>query len=185
MGSIRYYSDQRTEDLHCAVILDLVGHDVPVSGLEDLLFVMGMESDEALEAVIQTVKLDSEIRKLPTLNRYVGDLSDHHVFRANQVPYLFLSCGRWEHYHEPTDTPEKLNYVKIDAVARLVTELTYEISMAKMRGVFEGYDSSSTEIKFIEENLMVVLSAMGLARKLETREDVDRIASLMVNYLSI
>ena len=167
------------------MILDLVGHDVPVSGLEDLLFVMGMESDEALEAVIQTVKLDPEIRMLPTLNRYVGDLSDHHVFRANQVPYLFLSCGRWEHYHEPTDTPEKLNYVKIDAVARLVTELTYGISTAKMRGVFEGYDSSSTEINFIEENLMVVLSAMGLARKLETREDVDRIASLMVNYLSI
>ena len=36
----------------------------------------------------------------PLLNRYVGDLSDHHVFRVNKRPYLFLTCARWEHYHE-------------------------------------------------------------------------------------
>ena len=44
MGSIRFYEDQRREEIHCAILLDLVGHDVPVPGLEDLLFITGMES---------------------------------------------------------------------------------------------------------------------------------------------
>lgn len=52
------------------------------------------------------------------MNEYVGDLSDHCIFRANGVPYLFLSCGRWRHYHAQTDTPEKLNYRKMARLTR-------------------------------------------------------------------
>ena len=29
MGSTRFYEDQRTGQIHCAIILDLVGHDIP------------------------------------------------------------------------------------------------------------------------------------------------------------
>jgi hypothetical protein len=185
MGSFRFYEDQRNEGIHCAVIMDLVGHDVPVPGLEDLLFLMGMESNQGLEQVIQDVDPGPDLRILPTLNRYVGDMSDHHVFRTNQVPYLFLSCGRWEHYHQETDTPEKLNYEKIQAVAKLLTQLTISISATDMDDEFEGYDSSSTEIRFIEENLMPVISAMGLTLNLETRADIDRLASMMLTYLPL
>ena len=39
MGSIRYYLDQRKSDIHCALIMDLVGHDVPIRSFEDLLFI--------------------------------------------------------------------------------------------------------------------------------------------------
>ncbi|MDA1129204.1 MAG: M28 family peptidase [Chloroflexi bacterium] len=185
MGSVRFYEDQKTEDIYCAVIMDLVGHDVPVPGLEDVLFIMGMESNQGLEQVIQHVDPGPNLRILPTLNRYVGDMSDHHIFRTNQVPYLFLSCGRWEHYHQDTDTPEKLNYGKIEAVSDLLTDLTINISRTDMEDEFEGYDSSSTEIRFIQENLMPVISAMGLTFNLETRADIDRLASMMLTYLPI
>ena len=50
------------------------------------------------------------MKLIATLNEYVGDVSDHGIFRRNGVPYLFLSCGHWEHYHQPTDTPDRLNY---------------------------------------------------------------------------
>ena len=50
---------------------------------------------------------------------------------------------------------------------------------------FEGYDSISTEIRLIQENLMPVISAMGLALKLETRRDIDRLASMMLTYLPL
>ena len=185
MGSFRFYEDQKTEAIHCAIIMDLVGHDVPVPGLEDLLFVMGMESNQGLDQVIQHVDPGPDLRILPTLNRYVGDMSDHHIFRTNQVPYLFLSCGRWEHYHQETDTPEKLNYGKIEAVSKLLTALTIDISRTDMNDEFEGYDSSSTEIQFIQENLMPVISAMGLTLDLETRADIDRLASMMLTYLPL
>ena len=59
------------------------------------------------------------------------------------------------------------------------------ISQANMDGEFEGYDSSPTEIRFIRENLMPVISAIGLAPKLETRADIDRLASIMLANLSL
>ncbi len=46
MGSIRFYEEQRADEIHCAIVMDLVGHDVSVSSLEDVLFVTGAESDE-------------------------------------------------------------------------------------------------------------------------------------------
>ena len=100
MGSIRFYEDQRTGPVHVATILDLVGHDVPVPGMEDRLFITGAESDPGLEKAIRHSEPESGLRNVPTLNSYMGDLSDHHVFRTNERPYLLLtgstgeSCGR-------------------------------------------------------------------------------------------
>ncbi len=48
MGSIRFYEHQRRDRIHCAVVMDLVGHDVPIPGLEDLLFITGMGLAETL-----------------------------------------------------------------------------------------------------------------------------------------
>ena len=85
------FEDQRISDIHCAVIPTLVEHDVPVPGLKDFLFITGTETYSVLGEVIQSCKVDEAIRVLPTLNRYVGDMSAHHIFGVNQVPYLFLS----------------------------------------------------------------------------------------------
>src|SRR6185295_15106831 len=40
------------------------------------------------------------------------------------IPFLFLTCGRWRHYHTPADTPEKLDYDKIAATARWLEAAT-------------------------------------------------------------
>ncbi len=44
MGSTRFYQEQCSLPVRCALILDLVGHDVPIGGLESTMFVTGMES---------------------------------------------------------------------------------------------------------------------------------------------
>ena len=59
MGSIRFYEDQLQDEIHCAIIMDLVGHDVPVQGLEDLLFITGMESDLGLQEVLKGYELST------------------------------------------------------------------------------------------------------------------------------
>ena len=66
------FEDQQISDIHCAVITDLVEHNVPVPGLVDVLFITGTETDSVLGEVIQSCKVDEAIRVLPTLNRYVG-----------------------------------------------------------------------------------------------------------------
>jgi len=86
MGSIRFFEDQLSGHVHCAIVMDLVGHDVPVLGMEDLVFLTGTESDPALADVVIASEPESGIRTVPTLNSYVGDMSDNHIFRVNDVP---------------------------------------------------------------------------------------------------
>jgi len=68
---------------------------------------------------------------MATLNKYVGDMSDHGVFRCNDVPYLFFSCGRWAHYHQPTDTPDRLNYRKMARITHLAARLLVQADTEK------------------------------------------------------
>jgi len=162
MGSTYFYNHQRRGQIHCAIVLDLIGHDVPIPGKEDLLFVMGMESDPALEEVVLACEPSSGIRTVATLNRYVGDMSDHHVFRMNQRPYLFLSCGQWEHYHLPTDTPEKLNFPKMAHHAAYLIDLVAAVSSTELAGPFEGYDTTSTELALMRKHVGDLAGQLGV-----------------------
>jgi hypothetical protein len=131
MGSNRFYEDQVDErGVHFALISDLVGHDVtlpipPAGGvvsktgesLSSLTFATGAESHPDLPGLLVDLEVPGGMKLIATLNRYVGDMSDHAVFRRNSVPYLFLSCGHWEHYHRPSDTPDRLNYRKMADIA--------------------------------------------------------------------
>ena len=170
MGSTRFYEDQLKEEIHCAIVMDLVGHDLQIPGLEDLLFVTGVESDPGLESVFLASQPDTRLRVVPTLNAYVGDMSDHHVFRINRKPYLFLTCGRWRHYHAETDTPDRLNYSKMEAIADYVLALVEQVSAQKLHGPFEGYDTLGTELDALSGYVLPGLRKLGL----ETRPTNER-----------
>ena len=145
MGSYRFWQDQRDgRPVHAALIMDLVGHDVSIDGfavgapaslsksLAPLVFITGTESHRGLRHVHERAGTVQGLSLLPTLNRYVGDMSDHGVFRENGVPYFFLSCGRWPHYHRETDTPDRLNYEKMDRIARQVIAFAAALDGAEL-----------------------------------------------------
>ncbi len=54
--------------------------------------------------------------------------SDHFNFAAKGIPVAFFFAGFHPDYHQPTDTPEKINWDKLTKVARLVFSITYEIA---------------------------------------------------------
>ena len=169
MGSTRYYEDQRNTEIHCALIMDLVGHEVPINGFEDLLFITGMESQQELSESLLDTTPPQSLRPIPILNSYIGDLSDHHVFRLNNVPYLFMSCGIWSHYHSPTDTADRLNYEKINRIQQYLTRLIIDIDKRSFTGEFEGYDSCTVEAHFINKTVAPLL----LSGNVTTRADID------------
>ena len=181
MGSIRFFEDQREDDIHCAIIMDLVGHDVPMQGFEDLVFVTGMESHPGLADTIESVLPFDGIRVLPLLNEYVGDLSDHHIFRVNEVPYLFLSCGIWAHYHRDTDTPDKLNYSKAGTIAELVASLAEDISSRSLVSPLDGYDTSEIEARYINETLAAMLPSGGISG----RNQIDQLVRTITDQFGI
>ena len=181
MGSIRFFEDQREDDIHCAIIMDLVGHDVPMQGFEDLVFVTGMESHPGLADTIESVLPFDGIKVLPLLNEYVCDLSDHHIFRVNEVPYLFLSCGIWAHYHRETDTPDKLTYSKAGTIAGFVSSLAEDISNRSLVGSSDGYDTSEIEARYINETLRSVLPPGGISG----RDQIDQLVRTITDQFGI
>lgn len=112
MGSVRFVLDQMdSRGVGFALIQDLTGHEIDVPFLpatiagvllpriKNLLFMTGAESHPALPEAVGGCLPGDGLSLVATLNEYVGDMSDHHIFRTLGLPYLFFSCGRWEHYH--------------------------------------------------------------------------------------
>jgi len=185
MGSIRFYEDQLEDEIHCAIIMDLIGHDIPIPGLEDLLFITGMESDPGLQDVLKRTVPDRDLKIIPTLNSYVGDLSDHHIFRLNRKPYLLLTCGHWEHYHMSSDTIEKLNFDKIREVTEYLLRLVMSVSATSIHGPFEGVDTAEAELHFLRDNLMPSLNGLGIELDLRGRADIDHLVWMMMSRFGL
>jgi hypothetical protein len=175
MGSIRFYEDQRVEKIDCAFIMDLVGHDVPVPGIENGLFITGMESHPDLATVLEQTPPHPQLRTVPTLNEYVGDMSDHHIFRMRGVPYLFFSCGHWRHYHQTTDTADRLNYCKMAATAQHLTELILAADAQPLGPLSSEYDSTPAELRLMNRSLGPLLRAGG-RDLLKSREHITALA---------
>jgi hypothetical protein len=178
MGSTYFNARQARTPFHAAIVLDLVGHDVPIPGVEDVVFMTGMESDPALERTVTELGRIDGLRLVTALNRYVGDMSDHHTFRLGQVPYLFLSCGRWPHYHAPTDTADRVAWPKCAAMADLVEALTRDVAARTLAGPWEGYDTTATDIATMRAALGPLLDGLGI--ELRSRSDIDRVVALLL-----
>lgn len=192
MGSIRFFEDQRNAvGFNAAVIMDLVGHDVPTPAewgeasteFASLLFVTGAESHSGLSGLVQSCPRAPGLPVIAAQNSVVGDMSDHHIFRLNHVPYLFLSCGHWPHYHQPTDTPDRLNYAKMERIRDYLVRLAGALTTTDLpegdrdgdTGDRDG-DTTTLEVFLLKESLAPalpqLLAAAGLLQ-LETRADVD------------
>lgn len=114
-----------------ALCMDLVGHALGEPGfpaeVRGSVFALGAERSagtaEHFDALATSEpglwmrRLDAEI---------IPPLSDYHAFWTRSVPFVFLTCGRSRHYHTPEDTPEKLDYPKMEALARWLQRWTRE-----------------------------------------------------------
>lgn len=172
MGSTNFYLKQLQRTIHAGLVLDLVGHDVPVEGLEDMVFIFGAESHQSLAKLLLETELPAGLRNIATLNRYVGDLSDHHVLRENGEPYLFFTCGRWEHYHQVTDIPEHLNYDKMQRIAQYLTTLIEQLDHSKVEAEDHKSDPVDMELQLLRRAMGSYFEEAGIP--MNNRNDIQR-----------
>lgn len=64
--------------------------------------------------------------------------SDHYNFAKKDIPILFFSTGLHTDYHKPGDVAEKLDYEKMELIAKMVYEIGYTISNRKTRLVVDN-----------------------------------------------
>jgi hypothetical protein len=115
------------------VCLDLIGHALgpPVlpDSIRDSVFVLGAEKGSGTPGLFDSLPDVMGVVPRRVDNYIVPAMSDYHAFMNASIPFLFYSCGRNGDYHEPTDTPDKLDYRKM---ASLVDHL--ELLVAALAG---------------------------------------------------
>lgn len=133
MGSMHFCAQPTVPlgQVDLMVCMDLVGHACGGPDLPDpvrrSLFVLGAELSQGTAALVERVagrargvfprRLHADV---------IPPLSDYYAFWRREVPFVFLSCGRWEHYHQPTDTPDRLDWDKLAATGAFLEDLVRE-----------------------------------------------------------
>lgn len=148
MGSTRFVEDH-TEFVHAAIIMDLIGHPAPISGIDPhLTAITGIESHPDFASILD----GSALPIIAARNSSVGDMSDHHAFRMYGDPFLFLSSGEWADYHSHRDTPDKIDYTKVAAVAVEVERLARATDLLTL-GTAQNWDITELEMSTAVEHL--------------------------------
>ena len=63
-------------------------------------------------------------------NRFY-ERSDHYNFAKNNIPVIFYFGGLHEDYHQPTDDVEKIDFQKLEKVAKYVFLTAWELAYRK------------------------------------------------------
>ena len=129
MGSMYHVAHPTAplENIDMMVCMDLCGHAIGPAGLpasvRDSLFVLGAELSDGTAALVDAAARPNGVVPRRIDLDLLPPLSDYYAFREAGVPVLFLTCGRWEHYHQITDTPDRLDYRKIVATVDYLADL--------------------------------------------------------------
>jgi hypothetical protein len=102
------------------VTADMIGRSL--GGVCDpYVFVMGSEHAPGLRPwITEAAKSRPVTVGVMGSDLLLIDRSDYGPFRARSIPYLFFSTGENPRYHTPQDTPETLDYPKLEAISRVI-----------------------------------------------------------------
>jgi Peptidase family M28 len=111
--------DVEHANIVAVVNADMLGRDF-MDVVPHTLFVAGTENESAIRKDIKKSGEAAGLRVLPLGTDLVGPRSDHVAFETRGVPCLFFSSGTCKDYHQPTDTPDKLNYADLESSAKVI-----------------------------------------------------------------
>jgi hypothetical protein len=102
--------------------------------LVDVIFVLGAEASPGLARLARSIPpepgVEPVLLSLPLIEAYPFVLgrrfarSDYHGLRTQgDRPFLFITGGHSATYHTPDDTPDTVDYAKLDRLARWAARL--------------------------------------------------------------
>jgi Zn-dependent M28 family amino/carboxypeptidase len=59
--------------------------------------------------------------------------SDHYNYARKGIPIIFFFDGVHEDYHQPGDSPDKIDYQKMEKIARTVYMTMWEVANRPLR----------------------------------------------------
>ncbi len=88
--------------------------------------------NKAMNDKYTKIELDYTFNAKDDPNRFYYR-SDHYNFAEKGIPSAFFFSGVHEDYHQTTDTPDKLDYKKMERIARLVFLTAWELAEREKR----------------------------------------------------
>lgn len=146
LGS-KYYSENPVFDLKNTVAnlnIDMIGRSDKENEGKNYVYVIGsdMLSTELKKINVAANKATQNLE----LNYKYDDpndpmrlyyRSDHYNFAKHGIPVAFFFDGIHEDYHQPTDDPEKIDYLLLQKRAQLVFATAWELANRKERIVVD------------------------------------------------
>jgi len=180
MGS-QWFVDHPTvplDNIDMMICLDLVGHDLGPEALpsevRESIFVLGAEKSTGTGVILDQLPEQAGIEPRRIDNYIIPSMSDYDAFMEADIPFLFYSVGRWQHYHMPSDTADKLNYDKMEAFARHLTDAVVALANRPDRAKYvpDGFDDRATI-----SSLKDILAPLS-----ETSPDAERAAMFVAGF---
>jgi hypothetical protein len=85
---------------------------------------------EAVNAEFYNLELNYKFNAEDEHNRFYYR-SDHYNFGKHNIPIIFYFNGEHEDYHQPTDTPDKINYPLLEKRTRLIFATAWQLANQK------------------------------------------------------
>jgi hypothetical protein len=148
LGS-QYYSENPVfalENTVANVNVDMIGRsDEKYQGRSDYIYVIGSDRlstdlhkiNETINEDYSRITMDYTFNSETDPNRFYYR-SDHYNFARKGIPAIFFFSGVHEDYHQPGDTPDKIDYVKSERIARHISQLVWELANREDRIVVDG-----------------------------------------------
>jgi hypothetical protein len=184
MGS-QWFVDHPTvalDAIDMMICLDLVGRAVGSPELpaevRNSVFVLGAEKSRGTGALFDSLDPIPGIVPRRVGNHIVPAMSDYDAFMRARVPFLFYTNGRSRDYHAITDTPEKLDHGRMDALAEHLVGLVLALSVrpeSRVAYQHRGQDDPTT-LASLRAVLVPLVPLHPLAG--EALEAVDGLAAI-------
>lgn len=148
--------------INMMINIDMVGRSY-----DGYLFVGGIGTAGPLDDML-TKALRNETKLLKNVERNTDDeaRSDQHNFVLKSIPSLFWFTGIHRDYHQPRDTPEKIQYKPMAAIARAIFEYIKLASATKEKLQFTSTGNNGMPKGDAAVETAVVQRARVMARRL-------------------
>ena len=157
LGS-KYYTENPTFPLAntvCNLNIDMIGR-IDKFHKEDPNYVYLIGSDklstelhtlsEDINKKYTNIALDYKYNDENDPNRFYYR-SDHYNFAKHNIPIIFYFNGTHADYHQPTDTPDKINYELLENRAKLVFHTAWEVANKETRIIADKAEVKKEESK--------------------------------------
>ncbi|OUR97733.1 peptidase [Flavobacteriales bacterium 33_180_T64] len=153
LGSRHYADNDPIFSLKSTVAdlnIDMIGRTDPKrEGERNYIYLIGSDKlstelhniSEAMNTKYTNIELDYTYNDDNDPNRFYYR-SDHYNFAKNNIPVIFYFNGTHDDYHQPSDTPDKIEYDLLENRTRLVFYTAWEVANRDARLIV---DKAKTE----------------------------------------